>query len=77
MDFKKPKKRHNNYARFSGIAFQMAATIFAGVYIGTKLDEKYPNEWSIYTLICSLVFTFAALYAVIKQVSNISKNKDE
>jgi F0F1-type ATP synthase assembly protein I len=76
---KKPqkKKQLNKYAQYSGIAFQMAATIFIGVFIGSNLDKKYPNKRNIYTLICSLVFTFAALYSVIKQVSNISKNKDE
>ena len=77
MASKKSKKPLPKYAQFSGIAFQMIATIIVGVYIGTKLDEKYPNERSLYTLICSLVFTFAALYSVIKQVSKISKDKDE
>jgi len=55
----------------------MAATIFIGTFIGVKLDEKYPNEYSAYTLIFSLVFVFASLYTVIKQISNISKNNDE
>ena len=69
---KKPKKSLNKYAHFSGIAFQMAATIFIGAYIGTKLDEKYPNENNLFTLAFSLIFVFAALYMVIKQVKNIS-----
>lgn len=76
---KKPQKNNplHKYTRFSGIAFQMAATIFVGTFIGVKLDEKYPNEYSAYTLIFSLVFVFASLYTVIKQISNISKNNDE
>jgi len=75
----KPQKNSplHKYTRFSGIAFQMAATIFVGTFIGVKLDEKYPNEYSAFTLIFSLVFVFASLYTVIKQISNISKNNDE
>ena len=72
MTNKKPKKPLNKYARFSGVAFQMAVTIFIGTYIGVKLDEKYPNENNIFTLAFSLIFVFAALYMVIKQVKNIS-----
>jgi uncharacterized membrane protein YfcA len=70
---KSPKKPLNKYARFSGVAFQMAVTIFIGTYIGTKLDEKFPNENNIFTLVFSLIFVFAALYTVIKQVKNISE----
>ena len=75
----KPQKNNplHKYTRFSGIAFQMAATIFIGTFIGVKLDEKYPNEYSAYTLIFSLVFVLVSLYTVIKQISNISKNNDE
>ena len=73
MTNKKPKKPLNKYARFSGVAFQMGITIFIGAYIGTKLDEKYPNENNLFTLVFTLIFVFAALYMVIKQVKNISE----
>jgi uncharacterized membrane protein YfcA len=73
MTNKKLKKPLNKYARFSGVAFQMGVTIFIGAYIGTKLDEKYPNENNLFTLVFTLIFVFAALYMVIKQVKNISE----
>ena len=73
MTKKKSKKPLNKYARFSGVAFQMAVTIFIGTFIGVKLDEKYPNENNLFTLAFSLIFVFAALYTVIKQVKNISE----
>lgn len=74
-----PQKNNplHKYTRFSGIAFQMAATILIGTYIGVKLDEKFPNKYNAYTLVFSLVFVLASLYNVIKQVSNISKKNDE
>ena len=77
MESKRPGKQPNKYIQFSGIAFQMAATIFIGTYIGIKLDHKYPNEKNLFTAIFSLLFVLVSLYSVIKQVSKISKNKDE
>ena len=73
----KPKKKRalHKYARFSGIGFQMAVTIFIGTFIGIKLDKKYPNEYSLFTIIFSLLFVIASLYLVIKQVTN-SSNKE-
>lgn len=76
---RKPKEQLNNFARFSGIGFQMIAIIGLGVYSGVKLDEKFPNKYNLFTLICSLVAIGMALYFVINKVSNISKkdNSDE
>jgi len=51
----------------------MIAIISLGVYAGIKLDEKYPNKYNLFTLICSLVAIGMALYFVINKVSNISK----
>ena len=73
----KPKKQLNNYARFTGIGFQMLVTISLGVFAGVKLDEHYPNKYSAYTIICSLASIGIALYSVIKQVTNFSKPKNK
>ena len=73
---KHPKKSSsvNSYARYSGIAIQMLAIIGLGTYGGIKLDEAYPNKYHIYTLVCSLASIAIAMYFVIKQVSNNTKN---
>ncbi|XLS29320.1 AtpZ/AtpI family protein [Flavobacteriaceae bacterium M23B6Z8] len=67
----KPKNKLDNYAKLSGIAFQMIAIIGAGAFAGIKLDEKYPNKYSVYTIVLSLLSVFIALYLIIKQVSNL------
>jgi len=54
----------------------MIAIIALGTYGGIKLDEKYPNDNSTFTLICSLVSVAIALYIVIKRATNISKKPD-
>ena len=68
--------RVNTYARFSGIAFQMTAIIGIGSFGGVKLDEYYPNKYSVFTIICSLVSIGIALYYVIKQVTDFSNKED-
>ena len=72
----KAKNRLKNYAQFFGAGFQMLATIGLGVFIGYKLDEKFPNEYKLYTVIFSLVFIGIALYALIKQVSKFSNQNN-
>jgi F0F1-type ATP synthase assembly protein I len=70
----------NTYAQFSGIAFQMIAIIGLGVYLGVKLDEKYPNTYKLFTIIFSLLAIGIALYSVIRQVANFTnkqKNSDD
>ena len=68
--------RINSYARFSGIAFQMTAIIGIGSFGGVKLDEYYPNKYSVFTIICSLISIGIALYYVIKQVTSFSNKED-
>ncbi len=70
------KKQLNNYARFSGIAFQMFAIIGIGTFIGYKLDEKYLNETHIYTLILSLSSVILSIIFVIRRIIAISKKED-
>ncbi|MDA9552222.1 AtpZ/AtpI family protein [Flavobacteriaceae bacterium] len=72
----KKKERLNNYARFSGVGFQMLATIGVGVWGGIKLDNIYPNNYQVFTVICSLISIGVALYLVIKQVTKFSYQKN-
>lgn len=68
----KPTKnnRVNTYAKYSGLAFQMAIIIGGGTYGGVLLDENSEREFQLYTLIFSLLSVFIAMYLVIKQVMN-------
>ena len=69
----KPGKQLNNYIKFSGIAFQMIAIICLFAFFGVWLDGKFPNNFSAYTLIFSLLGVALAMYFVIKQVTNMNK----
>jgi F0F1-type ATP synthase assembly protein I len=67
---KKKRNKHNNnnrnYAKYSGIAFEMLGIIFLGTLAGYKLDEHTAMEFPIFTLCLSLLSVFAALYVVLK-----------
>lgn len=72
---KKEKRQLNNYAKFSSLAFQMFAIIGLGSFVGVKLDEYYPNQHNLYTLILSLSSVLISLYYIIRRIISSSKDK--
>ncbi|HAM08850.1 MAG: hypothetical protein A2X05_11350 [Bacteroidetes bacterium GWE2_41_25] len=67
---KKPKgqenKGLNDFAKYSGIAFQMGAIIALTTWGGIKLDKLTGFETPVFTIILSLLGVFAAIYTAIK-----------
>lgn len=59
-------KNLNDFAKYSGMAFQMFAIIFLTVWGGSKLDKISGNETPVFTIILSLLGVFAAIYTVLK-----------
>ena len=76
MKEKKPQKKsnntRNNLARFSGIAFQMGATIFLAAYAGKWLDLKYPSDKKWFTIALTLTGVALSLYNVLRQINKIN-----
>jgi F0F1-type ATP synthase assembly protein I len=56
----------NNYARYTGLAFQMLGIILVTVWGGTKLDKLTGWHTPVFTIILSLLGVFAAIYVAIK-----------
>lgn len=73
----KPRKQVKNYVRLTGAAFQMAGTIVAMTFLGIWLDKKFNPDGNMYTLICTLTGVLASMYIIIKEVINISKEKED
>lgn len=69
---KEAKGRLDTWIKFSNIGLQMAIIIGGMAYLGIWLDGKYPNRYSLFTIICSLFGVFAALYNVFRQVKNMN-----
>ncbi len=67
---KSPKKQENkglnDFARYSGIAFQMFAIIAITTWGGIKLDKIAGFEKPVFTVILSLLGVLAAIYTAIK-----------
>ena len=63
------KTDYSNLAKYSGMVFQMGATIALGVWGGMKLDQYFPiAKFPAFTVILSLGSVFAAMYWVIRGV---------
>ncbi len=61
------------YAQYTSLGFQMLAVILVGVFIGKYLDGKFPNEKSIWTMVCVFVAVVMALVGVV--VKLVRENK--
>jgi len=73
----KKNKRKNQlsfYIEFFTLTLQMAVIITAGVFFGDFLDSSFNLKTPVYTIICSLLSVFSALYYVFKKVID---KKDE
>lgn len=64
----KKQKPFNNYLKYSGIAFQMVATIYLGNLLGKYIDKTAESGSEIYTQIITLLAVFLSIFAVIWQV---------
>lgn len=69
----KPEKQLNNYAIYSGLIFQMMGMIGIGVFLGDKLDEKYPNKHQLFTVMLSLLSVLLSVFYVVKRIIALSK----
>ncbi len=58
-----------NFIKYSGIGFQMLATIGVFAFIGYKIDEHQHRSKPIFTAIFSVVGVFLSLYQVVKQLN--------
>ncbi|MGI6338381.1 MAG: AtpZ/AtpI family protein [Bacteroidales bacterium] len=56
----------NDYARYSGMAFQMLIIILIAVWGGTRLDKILELKTPVFTIVLSLIGVFAALYTSLK-----------
>lgn len=65
----KKQKPYNSYLKYSGLAFQMLATIGAFVLLGQWLDSLQKTENPYFTMGLSLVGIAVSLYQIIKELN--------
>lgn len=66
-------KPYFNYAKYSGMAFQMLAIILIGVFGGVKLDKYLGFQKPILTVLFSVASVILAIYQMVKDL--LRKNK--
>ena len=62
------KKPINTYLRYSGLGFQIAATIGMGVFIGYELDKWLKTSKPWFTIGCSFLFLIVGFYLAFKDL---------
>lgn len=80
MERQKPSEpnkpgQYNSFVRYSGLAIQMAVTIFLGHVLGEFIDEKTGNTSELYEKIITLLAVFLSIFMVIREVTKNPDNK--
>jgi ATP synthase protein I len=58
----------NEYVKYSGLAFQMAALILLGYWLGSKIDTWLDLSFPAFTISLILLFLFISFYSLIKSL---------
>lgn len=67
-----PEKQRNRLLALTGIAFQMGITIYLFVFLGKWLDEKFPQDFRLYTMVFTILGVAISLYAINKQLQRLN-----
>ena len=58
----------NEYVKYSGLTFQMAALILLGYWIGGKIDSWLDFRIPIFTIFFIVTFIILSIYSLIKKL---------
>ena len=75
MNNQKRKRQLNKYVRFTGIGFQLGATIYVAAYIGKWLDAKFLMEKKIFTLILILGGLIVSIWSIVRQLKELENDQ--
>lgn len=64
----KKKSAIKDFARYSGLAFQLLGACLAGVFIGRWLDEKMQLERPLWAVFLTVLFMVASLVSLYRQL---------
>jgi F0F1-type ATP synthase assembly protein I len=74
MDNQNSKKPNNSkWLALINIPIQMGVIIFLFSYLGSFLDEKYPNPHTVFVKIFTLLGVAIAFYNINRQLKDINK----
>lgn len=74
MAEEKNKNSLNKYLQLTSIGFQMMATMFVFIWLGSKADEKWnTSETNYFTLLGTLLGLGISLYFILQQLKKLNK----
>jgi len=62
------KQAFGNYAKYTGVAFQMMAIIGGSAFVGYKIDQWYDHKVQWVTAIACVLGVCLSIYQTIKQL---------
>ncbi|MFA5327754.1 MAG: AtpZ/AtpI family protein [Prolixibacteraceae bacterium] len=65
--FQKPKKKFDNFIRYSGLAFEMIAIMAAGTFAGIKIDDWLDMKFPAFTLGLMILSVAGAIYHAVRK----------
>ena len=67
------KKPVHKYLRYSGLGFQLIATVLIFIWLGMQIDENMNPESHTFTLIGTLLGIVGAFYFMFKAVKKLNE----
>jgi hypothetical protein len=68
-------KQATNFAKYTGMAFQMLATIGLFTFVGYQIDKKYKGPQPVFTALLSFVGVVISLYMAIRSLTKANKEE--
>ena len=65
--YQKPKKKFDDFIRYSSLAFEMITIMGLGVFVGVKIDRWLDLEFPAFTLGLMILSVAGAIYYVIRK----------
>lgn len=65
--FQKPKKKFDDFIRYSSLAFEMITIMAAGVFLGIKIDQWLGLDFPAFTLGLMILSVAGAIYHAIRK----------
>jgi len=65
--FQKPKKKVDDFMRYSGLGFEMIVIMAVGVFAGIKIDRWLSLSFPAFTLVLMILSVVGAIYHAIRK----------
>jgi hypothetical protein len=65
--FQKPKKKVDDFIRYSGLAFEMLVIMGAGTFAGVKIDQWLGWKFPVFTLVFMILSVIGAIYHAVRK----------